>query len=56
MPADKFNKYNEIFINPYSKHLKMATDKFVEQIKEVMSKPENIRNVCTCAHIDHGIC
>lgn len=32
----------------------MATDKLVEQVKEVMNNPEYIRNVCTCAHIDHG--
>ena len=32
----------------------MATDKLAEQVKEVMNHPEYIRNVCTCAHIDHG--
>src|SRR3989339_1342583 len=32
----------------------MATDKLAEQVKEVMNHPESIRNVCTCAHIDHG--
>src|SRR3989304_613954 len=32
----------------------MATDKLAEQVKEVMNHPEYIRNICTCAHIDHG--
>lgn len=31
-----------------------AEDKMVERVKSVMTHPENIRNICTCAHIDHG--
>jgi elongation factor 2 len=31
----------------------MATDK-IEQIKELMKKPANIRNISIAAHIDHG--
>ena len=29
-------------------------DKVVERVKETMAKPENIRNIAICAHIDHG--
>jgi elongation factor 2 len=29
-------------------------EKMVEKVKRLMSRPENIRNICTSAHIDHG--
>lgn len=29
----------------------MATDKFIDKIKELMKQPDYIRNICTCAHI-----
>ncbi|MEW6063032.1 MAG: elongation factor EF-2 [Nanoarchaeota archaeon] len=29
-------------------------DKLTENVIELMDKPEKIRNICTCAHIDHG--
>ncbi len=29
-------------------------EKMVERVVRLMSKPANIRNICTCAHIDHG--
>ncbi len=34
----------------------MATrgKKVVERVKELMDKPEQIRNIGICAHIDHG--
>ncbi|MDD5651272.1 MAG: elongation factor EF-2 [Candidatus Nanoarchaeia archaeon] len=32
----------------------MAVDKFIEQVKELTKKRDHIRNICTCAHIDHG--
>ncbi|MDD5133431.1 MAG: elongation factor EF-2 [Candidatus Nanoarchaeia archaeon] len=32
----------------------VASDKLVEQVIGLMKKPEHIRNICTCAHIDHG--
>lgn len=32
----------------------MAADKVVEQVKECMKNPKNIRNIAICAHIDHG--
>jgi len=28
--------------------------KMVDRVKEAMKKPENIRNIAICAHIDHG--
>ena len=33
-----------------------ADDELIKLIKELMSKPEQIRNICTSAHIDHGKC
>ena len=32
----------------------MAEKNMVEKIKELMYKPEQIRNIGTVAHIDHG--
>ena len=29
-------------------------DKFIGKIQELMKKPEHIRNIAICAHIDHG--
>ena len=29
-------------------------DKITEQVTKLMNNPEKIRNICTCAHIDHG--
>ncbi len=29
-------------------------DKTTEKVLELMKKPENIRNIGVCAHIDHG--
>ncbi|MBI3052415.1 elongation factor EF-2 [Candidatus Woesearchaeota archaeon] len=31
-------------------------EKMVEKVLRLMNKPENIRNICTSAHIDHGKC
>jgi elongation factor 2 len=31
-----------------------AQDKMVEKVERLMKRPGNIRNICTCAHIDHG--
>ena len=33
----------------------MATD-LAKKVKELMRKPEQIRNIAICAHIDHGKC
>ena len=33
-----------------------AEEELIKLIKELMSKPERIRNICTSAHIDHGKC
>lgn len=33
-----------------------AEEELVKTIKELMSKPEKIRNICTSAHIDIIIC
>ncbi len=30
----------------------MAEEKMLDKIKRLMYKPEKIRNICTCAHID----
>jgi len=32
----------------------MASEKMVEKMKRMMFKPQNIRNICTSAHIHHG--
>lgn len=29
-------------------------EKMVDKVKRIMGKPNNIRNICTSAHIDHG--
>lgn len=26
----------------------------IEQVREIMNNPENIRNMCVIAHVDHG--
>ena len=31
-------------------------EKMVEKVQGIMKNPENIRNICTSAHIDHGKC
>ena len=33
-----------------------AEEELVKTIRELMGKPERIRNICTSAHIDHGKC
>src|SRR3989344_92215 len=33
-----------------------AEEELVKVIKDLMNKPEQIRNICTSAHIDHGKC
>ena len=30
------------------------SERMVDRITKLMDKPEKIRNICTCAHIDHG--
>ena len=30
------------------------TEKMVDRVFEIMKNPEQIRNIATCAHIDHG--
>src|SRR3989339_796297 len=32
----------------------MADVDVVKRVRELMNNPEYIRNICTCAHIDHG--
>ncbi len=32
----------------------MADEKQIDKIQRLMGKPEHIRNICICAHIDHG--
>lgn len=32
----------------------MAEEKQIDKIQRLMGKPEHIRNICICAHIDHG--
>ena len=34
----------------------MADIDVVKRVRELMNNPEYIRNICTCAHIDHGKC
>ena len=34
----------------------MADEKQIDKIQRLMSHPEHIRNICICAHIDHGKC
>jgi len=33
-----------------------STEKSIESIKKLIAKPEQIRNICTSAHIHHGKC
>ena len=32
----------------------MAEDKTTAKVLDLMKKPDNIRNIGVCAHIDHG--
>src|SRR3990167_868741 len=32
----------------------MADIDVAKRVRELMNNPEYIRNICTCAHIDHG--
>ena len=44
----------EIFINKHlSQELTMA-ESLAEKVTKIMRDPMHIRNICTCAHIDHG--
>ena len=48
--------HRNIYKSSKLEYFKMAEEKMLDKIKRIMYKPEKIRNICTCAHIDHGIC
>jgi len=49
----KLNKYYQS--NQKSRGSKETmTEKMVDRVFEIMKNPEQIRNIATCAHIDHG--